>query len=588
MRLLACLLACLLLLTALPVRGAGNPSVPWQRDDHVAFATARTEGRFVLLYLEAVWCHWCHVMDEKTYGDSRVQDLIARHYVPLRIDQDGRPDLANRYRDWGWPATIVLAPDGREIVKRQGFVPPEPFARLLQAIVDDPSPEAASSLPETGPVAAASSLPDAVRTELLRRHHATFDPVLGGLKTGQKYLDRDQVDYALSKHSDPLESSIAERSLAGAAALLDPAFGGVYQYSTGGDWNHPHYEKLTRLQAEYLRVYSLACARAGRDGDCRVANGILNYLRAFQRSPEGAFRTSQDADLVPGQHASAYFARTAPERRLLGIPRVDTSLYAAENGLVIEALALRAEWLGDPGSLADARNAALWAIAQRGLPGGGFRHDAEDAGGPFLADTLAMGRGLLALYRATGERVWLTHAVAAGDFLLDHFRAPAGFYSAQPGQSPIAPSVAFDEVLATGRFLNLLAHYSGKPAHADGARHALGWLGQREVALSRLTDAGILLLDDQVNRPPLHVVVVGARSDPAARDLFAVLSRIPEPYKRLEWWDRAEGELMHHDVAYPKLKRAAAFVCTERTCSLPLFDATQVQEYLRPQVAEHE
>lgn len=580
MRVLACLL---LLVIAWPVRTHGPSAIPWQRDDHAAFATARNEGRFVLLYLEAVWCHWCHVMDEKTYGDPRVRDLLASHYVPLRIDQDLRPDLANRYRDWGWPATIVFAPDGREIVKRQGYVPPDAFARLLQAIVDDPSPEAAARLPETVPVAPVSSLDPGVRATLLERHHATFDEVLGGLRTRQKYLDRDQVEYALSRPRDALEARIAARSLAGAAGLLDPAFGGVYQYSTGGDWKHPHYEKLTRLQAEYLRVYSLACAQAGRERDCRVANGILNYLRHWQRSAEGAYRASQDADLVPGQHASDYFALSAPERLRRGAPRVDPGLYAAENGLVIEALALRAEWIGDTRALADARRAADWAIRHRGLPEGGFRHDAEDRGGPFLADTLAMGRGLLALYRATGDRDWLARAAAAGDFLIARFRAPAGFHSAQAGQSPIAPPVALDEVLATGRFLNLLAHYSGNPVHAEGARHALGWLGQRTVALSRMTDAGILLLDDQINQAPLHVVVVGAKGDPAARDLFAAIARIPEPYKRIEWWDRAEGDLMHHDVAYPKLKRAAAFVCTDRTCSLPLTDATMVRDYLERQ-----
>src|SRR5258708_25997663 len=80
-------------------------------------------------------------MDEKTYGDTGVRAEIAAHYVPLRIDQDLRPDLSNRYKDYGWPATIIFAADGSEIVKRQGFVEPERFLRLLRAVVADPSPE---------------------------------------------------------------------------------------------------------------------------------------------------------------------------------------------------------------------------------------------------------------------------------------------------------------------------------------------------------------------------------------------------------------------------------------------------------------
>ncbi|HJT98242.1 MAG TPA: DUF255 domain-containing protein, partial [Rhodanobacteraceae bacterium] len=49
-----------------PAAGHGDARIAWLRDDTAAFARAKDEHRFVLLYLEAVWCHWCHVMDEKT------------------------------------------------------------------------------------------------------------------------------------------------------------------------------------------------------------------------------------------------------------------------------------------------------------------------------------------------------------------------------------------------------------------------------------------------------------------------------------------------------------------------------------------
>jgi hypothetical protein len=50
----------------------------------------------------------------------------------------------------------------------------------------------------------------------------------------------------------------------------------------------------------------------------------------------------------------------------------------------------------------------------------------------------------------------------------------------------------------------------------------------------------------------------------------------PSSYKRLEWWDTREGKLPNPDVQYPSVQRAAAYVCTERTCSAPIFDAEQV------------
>ena len=131
--------ACAALMMAM--QSSAAPAIAWQSTwSDALFARAAAEHRFVLLDLHAVWCHWCHVMDEETYGDPAVKALIAKNYVAVSVDADSDPDLTSRYGDWGWPATIVLAPDGSEIVKRRGYIPPAQMASLLQAIVDDPSP----------------------------------------------------------------------------------------------------------------------------------------------------------------------------------------------------------------------------------------------------------------------------------------------------------------------------------------------------------------------------------------------------------------------------------------------------------------
>ena len=48
---------------------------------------------FVLLDLEAVWCHWCHVMDATTYRDPEAVALLKSKYIAVKVDQDSRPDL---------------------------------------------------------------------------------------------------------------------------------------------------------------------------------------------------------------------------------------------------------------------------------------------------------------------------------------------------------------------------------------------------------------------------------------------------------------------------------------------------------------
>jgi uncharacterized protein YyaL (SSP411 family) len=561
----------------------GDDGIVWLRSDTDAFAQARAQHRFVLLYLEAVWCHWCHVMDEQTYGDAGVRAEIAAHYVPLRIDQDLRPDLSDRYKDYGWPATVVFAADGSEIVKRQGFIEPPRFLKLLKAIEADPSPESAESADSTAAAPRASALDTATRAELVKRHRSTYDDKLGGLALGQKFLDRDSVEYAITQALDGAEdeAAMARKTLDGARALFDTAWGGVYQYSTYGDWQHPHFEKLATIQAQYLRIYALAAAAFGRDADQQAVRDIRRYLDAFLKSPDGVFYVSQDADLKPGEHSTEYFALSNAKRRSQGVPRVDQHVYSLQNGQIIEALATSAELSGDASELAEAKKAADWILANRALPGSGFRHDAKDAAGPYLGDTLAMGRAFLALYRASADRAWLARAAASADFIAANFARAQGGYVSAKSNGPIAATAQLDENISMARFANLLARYTGKPGHRAIAESAMRYLADPKVALAEVTDPGILLADDELHSDPLHLTIKAAKADPDAKALFAAVQHLPQWYKRVEWWDKAEGDLPNPDVSYPSPKRAAAFVCTENRCSLPIYSADEIGAFLK-------
>ena len=184
----------------------------------------------------------------------------------------------------------------------------------------------------------------------------------------------------------------------------------------------PHYEKLLQFQAENLRIYSLAYARWGDPQYLDDARQIRRYLQDFLTSPEGVFYTSQDADLVPGEHSEGYFALSDQERRQQGIPRVDTHVYSRENGWAIQALATLYAVTGEPETLRDAVVAADWIIKHRSLPGGGFSHDEKDGAGPYLGDTLFMGNAFLTLYAATGDRLWLERARSAANYIDAHFQ----------------------------------------------------------------------------------------------------------------------------------------------------------------------
>src|SRR5262249_4558319 len=114
--------------------------IAWTDWSDVVFERAKKEDRFVLLDLGAVWCHWCHVMQETTYKDPNVVELVGYRSLPVGVGQDPRPDLSHRYADYGWPATVVFDKTGAELARFQGYVPPARMASLLQGIIDDPTP----------------------------------------------------------------------------------------------------------------------------------------------------------------------------------------------------------------------------------------------------------------------------------------------------------------------------------------------------------------------------------------------------------------------------------------------------------------
>jgi len=548
-------------------------TITWQPWSDSVFAGAKSQGRFVLLDLGTGWCHWCHVMEEVTYRDPAVIDLVGRRYLAVRVDADARPDLSNRYEDYGWPATIVFNSDGSEIVKRRGYLPPGQMASMLQAIIDDPSP-GPSVVPKAPLVPSEeTALGPNRQNELRQTLIDRYDKTNRGWGTTQKFLDWDTIEYCMSEteRGDQTFERMARETLTAQLNLLDPAWGGVYQYSTDGDWQHPHFEKIMQMQAEDLRIYALAYALWHDDSYLRAANRIRGYLKNFLTSPEGAFYTSQDADLIDGEHGGEYFQLSDTDRRKLGMPRIDTHVYARENGWAINALTVLYSVSGERECLDGAIRTADWICANRGLPNGGFRHDAADAAGPYLGDTLSMARAFLALYASTGDRAWLQRAARAVEFISENFGSDVGYLtSAHSGALKSQPEL--DENIGIVRIANLLWHYTGNAEYKKVAEQAMRFIAAPDATDHRgYLVAGLLLAGQEMSSSPLHITVVGRKDDPKAQELFAAIIRQPITYKRTEWLDEHEGTLPNPDVGYPTLSHAAAFLCTDRACSAPVF-----------------
>lgn len=558
------------------VRSASTHAGMWQDWSDDVFERARESRKLVLLDLGAVWCHWCHVMEETTYRDAEVHRLLGAHYVTIRVDQDARPDLSNRYEDYGWPATILFDSNGRELAKLSGYIPPERMREILKAFADDPTPGPSAralepQVPAEAPGKPALSAERRAEFEAANARH--YDSEHGGWGRVHKWLFAPGVEYALrrAQAGDAEQAERARTTLDLNLQLIDPVWGGVYQYSHGGVWTNPHFEKIMRMQADNMRLYARAYALWREPRHLQAARDIRRFLTDHLRSPDGAFYASMDADLVQGRHAEAYFALDDAGRRKQGLPRVDTHLYSRENGSAIEALCELYAVSGDTADLDLAYAAVEWIRQHRLLEGGGYAHGERDPAGPYLGDTLAMGQAYLSLFRVTRDTIWLNDADLASGFI-DRTFSPeqeAGGYATARGRGPLPALPNREENLDLARFALRLFRVTGQERHRLQAERALKYLARPEVHEGR-SKAGVLLAFDEFEREPLHVTVVGMPDDFRTRALIAAAVALPGTDNRIEHVE--PGARSASGIKFPKLDAPAAFLCAGKRCSLPLTD----------------
>ena len=425
------LLALFLLVFAAPAQ-AETPSLPWAKWDPSLFDRAAREDKYILLHMAAVWCHWCHVMERTTYRDAAIQQRIAEKFIAVRVDQDSDPALSYRYENWGWPATIMLDKDGNEIFKRRGYIPPELFGKLLAAVIEDPSALTTYTAGATvDPNAVALSAERRARTEDLLQK--SYDKANGGFGDTHRFIHGDTLEWvlergrALQRNAEPEAwREMSARTLAGARRLIDPVWGGMFQYSDKLDWSGPHYEKLLNIQRDAVRAYVLAWQISGDPADLAAARDIARWLMDFMRAPSGAFYTSQDADAGPTLHGDVFYARTDAERRAGPQPPIDRNAYARENGWAIASLAALYDVTGEPALIDAAVRAFDWVLAERRAPNGGFGHARASDDDTHLGDTLSMAEAALALYRSTAERRYLALAIELGEVIVRDHRDPSG------------------------------------------------------------------------------------------------------------------------------------------------------------------
>jgi len=69
-----------------------NTSLKWYSWEE-GYKLAQNEGKIMIVDAYTDWCHWCKVMDEKTYSQKGVINLIETDFVAIKLN----PEKAGTY-----------------------------------------------------------------------------------------------------------------------------------------------------------------------------------------------------------------------------------------------------------------------------------------------------------------------------------------------------------------------------------------------------------------------------------------------------------------------------------------------------------
>ena len=98
---------------------ANNP-VDWYPWGDEALKKAKIEDKAIFLSIGYSACHWCHVMEDESFTDPNIAELMNSNFINIKVDREERPDIDSIYMtaiqsmrgQGGWPLSMFLTPDG--------------------------------------------------------------------------------------------------------------------------------------------------------------------------------------------------------------------------------------------------------------------------------------------------------------------------------------------------------------------------------------------------------------------------------------------------------------------------------------------
>jgi uncharacterized protein YyaL (SSP411 family) len=551
-------------------------------------------------------------MDETSYSDPRIVELVNSSFIPVRVDVDHRPDVSRRYNQGGYPSLAILDHDGRLITGRI-YTPPDTLLPILQQVSEEyPSNVGASpSVDDSVSVGArqesSDSGGDSPVARVLERLQELEDPEYGGFGDEPKQPPWEAVGFLLARYSltgDMRLLGMFTEALDGIlAGLYDQRDQGFFRYSVSRDWKVPHYEKMLLTNANLITACLEAHQAAGRDYQL-AAFGATDYLfRALYDREAGLFYASQDA-------GEEYYRLPWKARTPDLAPAIDTTFYCDWNAAVVGAL-IRLHDVTGAGPYIGAATRTLERLWNDcWTPGLGLRHTVSGTAQQqlYLVDQVQTARAFLDLHQSTGQAVWLDRTLEVVRCARDNFLRPdGGFRDLCEGPGSSGPSaIPESRVLENSWFaeeLIRLSQLTGEGFGLEDVRQTLdafrvvapgrSYLGSSSDPKYPQTPRSARMEDDEerlflpagsawgrawdmLESGPVHMVLVGDPENGATQQLLRSASTVYAPHKVVEQLSPSHHGDRILDLGFPTGGDPALYVCMNGICLAPMTDPREV------------
>lgn len=115
-------IAAITVFPSLGVSQALAQDLEWRFDYTKARQEALAKNKPLIIDFGSDNCIWCRKLDEITFRDPAIVQILNQQYIPLKIDATRNPGLVEALKIQNFPTLVYASPDGQILGSHEGFI----------------------------------------------------------------------------------------------------------------------------------------------------------------------------------------------------------------------------------------------------------------------------------------------------------------------------------------------------------------------------------------------------------------------------------------------------------------------------------